>query len=514
MLKTASALAACFLCAAAQAQSPPPIFQSWISSLQAQGYSVTQGTAYQFTSTYCQQVSQPVFKTCFANDANDPYLVAEPPVGAGYLDPYYGKQTSVTTPAGVLADQFYRLSTGEALLVIVNLPPQAAYFSYESYMFSRPITSYRRGFSKLTPDPARAEIFGSFNNSIDDVTIGKQSGLTFGQGTVAFITTANSDMAGNLVASFGAVGGNENLLFTEALGSNLNPGLGQSNDDFISIMRYTIPQDADAGSQWVNDPTGNVQVYRIDQPSFLSIKRFGSVALANKSHNTNEFSAKLDHKANLAELSGLLSQWLAGQEPGVTPTVNQTVASETVNTLGKATAGELGPYCIQHGTNCASDSQDSDDYKTFMLPSFADNRMIITDGVDHTVSNNATYHSMSVQDLTLGTGITTAAQTNPKAAGFTAGTLTGSALTVLQQLGLYSKASPALQEDLPNLFVHIFTRPCATQLIYCTQPYTSVVSDTDLNTTDAVLMLERAYVLPGFPNGANPNDLINPDVIY
>jgi len=31
---------------------------------------------------------------------------------------------------------------------------------------------------------------------------------------------------------------------------------------------------------------------------------------------------------------------------------------------------------------------------------------------------------------------------------------------------------------------------------------------------DVIAIMERAYFLPGYPNGANPYDLVTPDGIY
>ena len=235
----------CGLSSSASAQSFAT-WWAWLASLQAQGYAVTQGSAVVFTAAYCQQTDFPSFKSCFNSDYEDPYIQVLPSVGGGYVDPAYGTITSLAAN-GTTLSQVYQLDTTEALLVIVDLPPAAAYFSYQSYMFTRPTGRYPGG--KLSPDPGRALVMGSFSNSIDNIGIQQQSRLGFGQGTVAFMTTANSSLASSLVASFAASGGSPSTLLTDPMGSNLNPGLGSASDDFISVLRYSMPQDTVAGNR-------------------------------------------------------------------------------------------------------------------------------------------------------------------------------------------------------------------------------------------------------------------------
>jgi hypothetical protein len=496
------------LCCAAQADSGPTIWQTWLASLQSQGYGVTQGSAYEFTPAYCQQVIYPVFKTCFSSDPGDPYLQPLVPMGNGYIDPYY--HNTSTLPDGTVVGQDYRLDTTEALLVILTLPPQAAYFSYESYLFSRPTSFYPNGYEKLSPDPTRASLFATFNNSINNVQVFRQSGLSFGQGTVAFITTANSTLTASLVDSFSAVGGNPSLLFTEALGSTLNPGLDQDNDDFSTVVRYSVPQSTSVGNHWRSTIATQMRVFRIDQPAGMAVTRYGTTPLSNKSFNADETSQAGD----VAELSQLLQSWLATEENDSGVSVRTLAPSEKVSASGVIVSGEVGPYCIQNGTDCGADQQDSAAYWGGNVGTLAANQMFIVDGVNHSVTNNTTFMSLGAADASRGTGIASAAQTNSTAAGFTSGSLTGSAAQVLQDLGLYGQASPGLISDLPNLYVHIFTRPCDPALVYCSQPYTTTLPTSAVPLTHVINMTERAYVLPGFLNGANPKYLLDPDLIY
>jgi hypothetical protein len=405
--------------------------------------------------------------------------------------------------------QDFRLATTEAELAIVTLPPLATYFSYQSYLFSRLASDYSSP-QKISPDPARAMLFATFSNSINDVDIKAQSGLGFGQGQVAFITTPNAALAAAMRQEFISVGGNPKLLFSDPMGSTLDPGLDASSDDFLTLLRYLIPENSTTGSRWVNGAAGNVSVFRIDQPSSVGLARFGATPLLNKTFNLDESS----YQADITELSQLMQGWLETQESKNVYTIKIARSSEFVTSAGVIVQGAVGPYCISVGTYCVADQQDTDAYKTVSIGPLPSNQMVIVDGVNHALLNNSTMVSLTVLDDTAAQGVLGIWQTNPTAAGFTSGIIGGSAVTALHNLGLWAQASPQLQAAAPDLYVEIFTRGCTAQQTYCAQPFTTVVSSTAVPISDSVSVMERAYVLPGYPNGANPTDLVTPQGIY
>ncbi len=491
----------------ARAQTPPPVFQSWLNSLQSQGYTVTQGSALEFTSSYCQQTIFPIFHTCFSSDPGDPYLQPLVPLGAGYQDPYY--QNPITLPSGVQVGESFELDKTEAVVTLVQMPPTAAYMSYQSYLFTRPVSNYPNGVQTLSPDPSRAFEFATFNNSINNVDVLKQSGVGFGGGTVGFMTTANGTLMKNLVSSFVAVGGNPQLLFPDQMGSNLHPGLTSAADDFSLVVRYSLPQNETTGDLFRTNIANNMEVYRIHQPAGMSVARYAKITLDTKYYNADETSLA----SELQELSQLLQGWLATNENKPSAAIYKAAATLKVTTAGVMEAGELGPYCIQQGTTCGADEQDSAAYWGANPGPLAASQLMFVDGVDHTVTNNATFVSIGASDAHEGAGVAEAAQTNPTATGFTSGTLTGSAAQVLKDLGLYSKASSKLIQALPDLFVTIFTRPCSGP-VYCTAYYTTTLTTAEVPYQDNISITERAYVLPGYPTGANPDYLLDPYVIY
>lgn len=487
---------------AAHGQTFAPIWQNWISSLSAQGYTVVQGSA-------AEEAPARTGGGANGQSPNPHYAYIEPyvPIGTEYVDPVYAAPLTTTTPAGVQVNPYYHLDTNEAVVTIVSLPPLAAYFSFQTNMYTRPADLYANP-QMLSPDPARAEIFGSVNNGINNVGILRQSGLGFAQGAVAFITTSNPAMAKRLITSFTALGGGSALLFIDPIGPNINPGLDAASDDMVSLFRTSVAADPTASTDWGASASANILVYRIDQPASDGRPRFGPIAYYDKLSN----QAESVHAANLQELSGILQNWLIGQQGSAT--VATTVSSEKVSNSGALLSGAFGAYCIQNGTNCGGDEQDCDAYKTANIGTLPAGHLFFVAGVDHTVTNNATYVGLNIQGNTVSGYVAAVDQTNPAAAGFTSGTLTGSAAAVLQNLGLTAQASPQLVADLPNLYVQIFTRLCSQSQSYCMQPFTTVLTSGTLPFNDLVKVSERAYVLPGQLNGASPMVLLNPKVIY
>jgi hypothetical protein len=112
------------------------------------------------------------------------------------------------------------------------------------------------------------------------------------------------------------------------------------------------------------------------------------------------------------------------------------------------------------------------------------------------------------------TGVLGISQTNPAAAGFTNGNITGSAQAALTYLNLWSQASPQLQADAPNLWVQIFTRGCTASQTYCTQPWVTNISNAVLPLSHPMYIDQRAYVLPGQASSANDDYLLRYDAIY
>jgi len=175
-----------------QAAAPPdwdPEWNAWLSTLQTQySVSLAQGSAYLLVN--CDEYIA-VFGTCNDNNPAAPYVMVQPPVTVGYVNPIYAlpfeqqitiidgvavpvsgtsAPTCTITPGCINIDEMHQLADKDALVVIMSMPPQAAYFGYQSYVKTKYVVS-----GGTSPDDSRQEIDGSVGNAINDKVILNQT---------------------------------------------------------------------------------------------------------------------------------------------------------------------------------------------------------------------------------------------------------------------------------------------------------------------------------------------------
>ncbi len=102
-------------------------------------------------------------------------------------------------------------------------------------------------FTKVPKDPSRVERFSSVGNSINNVLIDRRSGASFGTRRF-FVITPDANIDGADRSALGRLGVPSADIVTEAVPSagsgGVRIGLGRSVDDFITLMRHSLPDDA------------------------------------------------------------------------------------------------------------------------------------------------------------------------------------------------------------------------------------------------------------------------------
>lgn len=489
----------------------PSAWQAWIDGMKAAGYSVVQGGAYIVDSNSCQLYLQ-VFGTCAGNNPASPYIAIQPPIVAGeYIDPYYATAFTQVSGYGVPMNEFNRIADNEALVVIVNMPPRAAYLGYQSYGYTRDKSNYSsvsQG-SSTTPDPDRYITFGSLGNAVNNVIIQNNSGVTWQSGQVAMITTSNQNLdtaLRSVLRSSTTLNGNR--LISEAIGSEMFTGLGKTADEFFTIMRYALPEDKTAGDSWINNVLDNVWVFRVSDPSGAAVSRYATPDYTKK-------TAILDSSLadSLNELTQLLLGYaknVEGQTSATTGPLRATVFYGTSSTL----QGQVGQLCIAGALNCAGDNQDTDAYRIRSIGKLLDGNTAFVAGVNQTLFPsaliaNATYVSVGVYDANTLTGVEDLSQVNAAAAGFSSGVLNGSAQQALQDLGLYTQASATLKNQLPYFYVAGIARKCPVNSDWCLN-----IGTDKIPASHGIVLSQRAYVRPGTTTGANPDYLRPPQAVF
>ncbi|MDR3418737.1 MAG: hypothetical protein P4L83_21395 [Nevskia sp.] len=509
------------------------VWSDWITSLKSQGYVVTQGASVQHS---CDALVA-VFKTCFGNNPAGLYADIELPIDNEYVDPCYnaahdcsGSTPNLFTSTAVLPDgsqasvnPFYRLGESDALVLVIKLPPKAAYFGTQSYVYSRARSLYsqkcRPAPSYQAPNPCRMQTRASVGAAVNDVVIANQFHPRHGRGgTIAVVTTPNQALFAALGEAFAGVGGDRDRLFAEPLGATIGAGaqaagvvtgLGAGSDELNTLVRYTLPQDAAAATRWQNAVGDNIQVFRVRRPGLPAAPY--NVTLAAKSYATDESV----YKDALNELANSLQGWLATVN-GANVSRGLVTVSATYSATGEPQAGYIGTVCLNAETDCLRDTQDTDAYRFGYILKLQNTALFI--GVESAYTGNATYTTVGMFRGDVFEGVASLAQTNPAVTGFDSGTLGGSAADLIASLvaaGSIPPPSPALAKALPNLYVAIVTRACATPdapsaPFFCAKGYTVNIDSTLVPLAVPVLVGQRAYMLPGDTRGANPHFLATP----
>jgi hypothetical protein len=481
-------------------------WKSWVEQLPQSGYSVSQGGTMVVDTAACSRISA-VFGSCFGNNAAAPYIVPEPPIDGTTVNGFYGPYFTEPGATGAPSNMLYRLADTDALVTLVQLPPQAAYLGYQSYLFTREAVNYSESptMQVVSPDPARYEIFGSFGNDINNTVIKNRLGAAWDNGVAVYITTANENLSRALVANARARGFNQQRIFVEPIGANILTGTGASADDMVTLIRYALPRDQSAADTWRNNAAGNVLVFRVS----AAAGRIGAARFATPVYTPRESASEATYSDSLKELAVILWRWLARHE-GRPAVITDMITSVEVDETTGAPHGLVGGDCIAKGSSCLGDNQDTDSYRLAVIGRLKENGIAIMAGVNHARADNADYISLAVYNMATFTGVASASQTNPASVGFNSGTLNGSAEGVLRALGLYGMASPQLKAQLPYFYTALLERSCTVAPAYCLD-----LSDLGALPLNAIISVtQRAYVKPGTTTGANPNVMLSPLVIF
>jgi hypothetical protein len=583
-------------------------FVNWITTLSDSGYTVTNGSETDFPGC---TVFQSVFGSCFGNNTATPYVLTQPPVTTPNNLPAYATLASCgftgSNPVNQQpTDDLWQIAPDQAIVTIITLPPQAAYFGFQSYLLERSASLYTDAPSTTQTEPAACQgasgdggysqapdgnliLFNDFYNSVNNADIAQiaafknvpwnsyklQSGkyTPTSYKTVAIITTPNKSLVTNMLSLFS---GDQTMVFTEKMPATATPGQSGAQyllypctgaittpcDGFGSIIRFTLPQVYTEAKAWSQG--GNVLVYRVELPSigtdppdlydahadvFQNIYQQGC--------NTNETGssgapascvaptlASASFQDDLSQIAQVLQTWAQANTPGDTYSINQATGSTAM-----ATNGGLA-FCIVTGKDCGGPTQDTDFYRTFDAGTLKDLAPIFVVGVLHSDSpadfapngstvqtapvNNADYTGISIADESTAfnnTGVADAANPNSASEYYVPQgqrIMLGSASSVLHYLTvnpdgsgptLFSQLPAAVQEDLDNIYIHVFQRNDNAGTVTCSMETCSNALINDVTTildatvpaaqnpaltppgpayipiADAVRLTERGYLL-------------------
>jgi len=374
------------------------------------GYQVARGFWDLWGAEDCKYPLQTV-GFCYGNNPTAPYVMAFlPPWKDEFVDKSL-KHALTRERKGMNPN--YRLGEREALVVMAEMPPPARYFGIGTNVFTREDVLSEKDpvYKRLnrpetqdlleiifaaSPNPDRLMMIASIGDTINNVVIEDQSKENWGQQRF-FIITPDEDMADAMIKALKKVGVDPSQVFTERVSPSLvRLGYGPEADDFITYIRYSMPNDIELGEKW-----------REQLPiAILRVRDFRSDT-ASDPFDIPEYEAKewnFDENELQDDLSNLVK---AVKEYWGQTNVNNSLEFRSltlwVDLVGQHCLGYDGPpepgdgITLPRGPmDCIGDNQDADYQISAGKYQLDNNQVIAVVGTLGTKTGNATYSSLSV----------------------------------------------------------------------------------------------------------------------
>lgn len=393
--------------------------------LEKHGYEVLRGYFKLLAPEDCD-LSYQVMHTCYANNPAAPYVIPiVPPWPDEWVDP------ATIGALGKTIDGYngsYRLDPHEALVIVAQMPPPAAFFSAKTYLFTRAgdlctqSSHYEFVQAKMKPmfstffsyvpnESGRVELIADLTNNPNNVTMANKSGSVWDQ-LRYFVITPNPAMDAAVRQAFIKIGVADEHIFTEEIpgyigsipddpdrycpeAANLRFGLDPQADDFVTVLRYAMPADEVAGARW-----------RERLP--LVVLRIRHLAVEEQSYPWKNFEPRTPsvppetwyneapHNYVDRLTQAVCDSWNKLGNPQDCTNWNEFVNMQTPQIL------LTGPACVPDWMNCIAPSEDSTYSMSGKIPLDADHFYAVV-GPLGTETGNATYvglgSNMSMQQL-------------------------------------------------------------------------------------------------------------------
>ncbi len=474
-----------------------------VGNLRGRGLEIGQGYMKLWERQDCERYNYPILRTCYGNNPVSPYVLAVVQSWKDeFVDPAAVNAYVKTRPGYSVS---HRFDPREAIVIFGKLPPPGRYMGLQSYVFTTgwlnadqpwnpseyekirarqpDLVGYL--FNTLPRDPSRVQSFSSLSNSINNVVIQRQSGAAFGQ-TRYFIITPDRAMDRAVRRSLRRLGVRMKDVFTEPIPPAHPLGLGRKADDFVTGMRYAMPNNKQAGEAWLH--TLPLTVLRVrESPSSHRPQRPFPAFVPDPRFVTPEAVYAPDLN-NLARR--VCQRWGQPCDPN-NPDPNQ-LSRMTDLTLD---LGQFGPQCRLIGMDCLGDGQDA---SYFFAPGrvLDPNWVYAVIGTLATKTGNATYVGLSVNDMSKFKGV-----------------LNISDLTLARSAAPYAGAV----NNTDKFFVHYFTRNCSAIAGLtdgqCSTITTDMVPLRGTGKRGLASLALRAYVRPGDERGPLSSGQLRPIVI-
>lgn len=454
--------------------------QSFKANLEANGFEVLRGNWNLFTIDDCKY-AMAKFGNCFGNNPTAPYIVPTVPLWPDEFVDNFLKDSLGPTQGNTWWT--HRLDEREAIVILGTLPPTGGYFGMESYVFTRQgkINTNDEIYKTITdpfmksilfansPNLSRVMAFASIGDSHNNVSIQRQSGSSWDQERY-FIITPDAAMEKKMSEALLEAGVHErDQIFTEKVSKDIaRLGLGSSADDFITLIRYSMPFDEVLGERWRRSLP--LQVFRVREkiPTHTAEPYPAPVREPRAARTDLKLQGDLNNLVKEVKI-----RW------------GQVDASDASFQNLLLWVDLLGEHCLKRPMNCLGDTADAD-YQISKTVSLDKGEVIAAAGVLGTATGNASYVSLSVNWLPPLVGVLNRTHND----------LAGSADD-------YS----ATVANTDKLYLQYFARDCSGV------PNCTAISEKSVPKGEFIKIIQRNYVVPGSLRGGDPTKLVNPSII-
>lgn len=355
-------------------------------ALERSGFTVQEGAyGYQDAIALC---SAGLIDNCQGANVGAPYLAYK-------LPPAPGQQTQnvKVDPRDGLAFA-YHLREDEAIVQIGRTPPQAGFFSYQSYLVMR----YEEANKQYQA------LFNSIGDTINNRTIKTESSTedTFDQ-PVIIISTADRKVDELVRQAAVAAGYPQGIMNTDVIPSSVvRMGLEDRTDLLGFVSRVAIPASRDALSAYIDNP--GAVVFRVTPREPMTPDPFGVPRLRVRGTGETELhllpALEELRQAILAEYQG----YRAAEAPAFVALPEGYNATQSlINALGD---NRDAAYFSTVEVDAWTKKDDPRREAAFLLPDDPDDFVIVY-GVNHETTGKATYANCVVYGLRYLNGVAT-----------------------------------------------------------------------------------------------------------
>jgi hypothetical protein len=462
------------------------------ADLEANGYEVARGYWRLWGADDCKYPLRTV-GFCYGNNPAAPYVIAVVPQWKDEFVDQRSQHAILQAHRNMSAT--FRLDEQEALVVLAELPPAGRYFGIATNVFTRQTSLnasdpiYRRLEERPllrnmlfspSPNPSRMMILASIGNTTSNVVMERKSGSPWQQQRY-FISTPDEGMADAVTAALLRVGvPTADQVFTEPVAPALvRVGLEPAADDFITYLRYALPEDIAAGEAWRERLP--LTILRVRPRSDASPKR--PVPIPAYEQRTANFPEAVLAQDLQALIGAVRARWGQPSAP-LGPSIS---AYTFLDLVGQHCLGVGSPLPNRGPMNCLADNPDTD-YQITLPPLYIDDGQVIAAvGTLATATGNATYVSLGVNRFPALVGVTN--------------------LSDEDLAGTAASFQSALQHDAGLFYVYYLARDC-TGLHPCLE-----ISRKLVPVGEQIKLMQRNYVNPGSASGPDPAKVLNPFTI-